>query len=64
MWILGIVGVLVIGGGIYAYTLYSKVSNTLEAVQQPLNREKSEKREDNVDLKSQTPISIFNARCR
>ncbi|MFP3125317.1 LytR family transcriptional regulator [Ectobacillus funiculus] len=59
LWILGIIGVLVIGGGIYAYTLYSKVSNTLEAVQQPLNREKSEKREDNVDLKSKTPISIL-----
>ena len=31
-WILGIIGVLIIGGGVYAYTVYSNVSNTLDAV--------------------------------
>ena len=35
-WILGIIGVLVIAGGVYAYTVYSNVSNTLNTVHKPL----------------------------
>ncbi|MRA64082.1 LytR family transcriptional regulator, partial [Bacillus thuringiensis] len=38
-WILGIIGVLIIGGGAYAYHVYSNVSNTLEAVHKPLDRD-------------------------
>lgn len=44
-WILGIIGLLVVAGGIYAYTIYSDVSNTLNAVHKPLDRDKSEKRD-------------------
>ena len=29
-WVLGILGVLIIGGGVYAYNVYSSVSNTLK----------------------------------
>ena len=41
-WILGIVGVLIVAGGAYAYSVYSNVSNTLDAVHKPLERDKSE----------------------
>ncbi len=41
-WVLGIIGILIVGGGVYAYTVYSNVSNTLDAVHKPLDREKSE----------------------
>nr|WP_257142425.1 LytR family transcriptional regulator [Bacillus toyonensis] len=58
-WILGIIGIIVVGGGVYAYTVYSNVSNTLDAVHKPLNREKSEKREQKVDISDKKPISIL-----
>ncbi|SCB02242.1 Transcription antiterminator [Bacillus mycoides] len=58
-WILGIIGVLIVGGGVYAYTVYSNVSNTLDAVHKPLDREKSEKRDQKVDVSDKKPISIL-----
>ena len=58
-WILGIIGVLVIAGGVYAYTVYSNVSNTLDAVHKPLDRDKSEKRDEKVDVSDQKPVSIL-----
>ncbi|PFO55039.1 LytR family transcriptional regulator [Bacillus cereus] len=58
-WVLGIIGILIVGGGVYAYTVYSNVSNTLDAVHKPLDREKSEKREKKVDISDQKPISIL-----
>ncbi|EOP16785.1 polyisoprenyl-teichoic acid--peptidoglycan teichoic acid transferase TagU [Bacillus toyonensis] len=58
-WILGIIGILIVGGGVYAYTVYSNVSNTLDAVHKPLDREKSEKREQKVDISDKKPISIL-----
>ncbi|MCR6784772.1 MULTISPECIES: polyisoprenyl-teichoic acid--peptidoglycan teichoic acid transferase TagU [Bacillus cereus group] len=58
-WILGIIGVLVIAGGVYAYTVYSNVSNTLNTVHKPLNRDKSDKRDKKVDIADNKPISIL-----
>ncbi|PGZ95354.1 LytR family transcriptional regulator [Bacillus pseudomycoides] len=58
-WILGIIGVLVVAGGAYAYHIYSDVSSTLDAVHKPLDRDKSEKREQKVDVAEQKPISIL-----
>ena len=58
-WILGIIGILVIAGGVYAYTVYSNVSNTLNTVHKPLDRDKSEKRDEKVDISDQKPISIL-----
>ena len=49
-WILGIVGVLIIGGGAYAYHVYSNVASTLDAVHKPLDRDKSDKRSEKVDV--------------
>ncbi|MBE7097067.1 LytR family transcriptional regulator [Bacillus cereus] len=58
-WILGIIGVLVVAGGVYAYTVYSNVSNTLNTVHKPLDRDKSDKRDKKVDISDNKPISIL-----
>ncbi|MBK5432906.1 LytR family transcriptional regulator [Bacillus sp. TH25] len=58
-WILGIIGVLIIAGGVYAYTVYSNVSNTLNTVHKPLDRDKSDKRDKKVDISDNKPISIL-----
>ena len=62
-WILGIIGVLIIGGGAYAYHVYSNVSNTLDAVHKPLDRDKSDKRSEKVDVSDKTYFN-FNDGCR
>ncbi|MDR4168536.1 polyisoprenyl-teichoic acid--peptidoglycan teichoic acid transferase TagU [Bacillus nitratireducens] len=56
-WILGIIGVLIIGGGVYAYNVYSKVSNTLNEVHKPLKRDQGNKQEEKIN-KSE-PVSIL-----
>lgn len=58
-WVLGIIGFLLVAGVGYAYYVYSDVSNTLNTVHKPLDRDKSEKREQKVDVKDQKPISIL-----
>ncbi|MFD3446614.1 LytR family transcriptional regulator [Microbacteriaceae bacterium 4G12] len=58
-WILGIIGVLVIGGGVYAYNIYSSVSKTLNKVHQPLDRDSSPLRTEDINLKKEHPISIL-----
>jgi anionic cell wall polymer biosynthesis LytR-Cps2A-Psr (LCP) family protein len=58
-WILGIVGVLVIGTGVFAYNIYSSVSKTVETMHQPLKRDKSDKRTEEVSTKDEQPISIL-----
>ncbi|CAM4037589.1 MULTISPECIES: LytR family transcriptional regulator [Bacillus cereus group] len=57
--LLGSLALILMAGGIYAYNVYSKVSNTLESVHQPLNRDKSEKRDQKVNISDQKPISIL-----
>ncbi|GAB6676578.1 polyisoprenyl-teichoic acid--peptidoglycan teichoic acid transferase TagU [Bacillus cereus] len=58
-WILGIMGFLLIVGGAYAYYVYSNVSNTLDVVHKPLDRDKSDKRSEKVDVSDKKPISIL-----
>ncbi|MES5929518.1 LytR family transcriptional regulator [Bacillus cereus group sp. MG9] len=59
LWALSIMGVILVGIGIYAYNVYSNVSNTLNAVHKPLDREKSDKRDGKVDIAGRKPISIL-----
>lgn len=59
LWVLSIIGVILVGTGIYAYTVYSNVSNTLNTVHKPLDREKSDKRDGKVDIADRKPISIL-----
>lgn len=58
-WILGIIGILIVGGGAYGYHIYSNVSSTLDAVHKPLDRDKSDKRDKKVDVSDNKPISIL-----
>jgi LCP family protein required for cell wall assembly len=58
-WILGILGVIVIGAGIYGYSVYSNVSKTLDKVHKPLEQDTSKKREEEVKVESEDPISIL-----
>lgn len=46
-------------GGAYVYYVYSNVSNTLDAVHKPLDRDKSDKRSEKVDVSDKKPISIL-----
>ncbi|KOS23844.1 membrane-bound transcriptional regulator LytR [Bacillus anthracis] len=57
-WVLGILGVLIIGGGIYAYNVYSSVSNTLKEVHQPLKRDQNNSNVGEKVSKSE-PVSIL-----
>ncbi|WP_017153507.1 polyisoprenyl-teichoic acid--peptidoglycan teichoic acid transferase TagU [Bacillus bingmayongensis] len=58
-WILGIIGVLIIAGGGYAYYMYSSVTGTLDKVYKPLERDHSEKRSTDVKLGNKQPVSIL-----
>ncbi|MFB4333469.1 LytR family transcriptional regulator [Bacillus cereus group sp. BfR-BA-01311] len=57
LWILGIVGVLIIGGGVYAYNVYSSVSKTLDEVHKPLKRDENNKQEEKISKSD--PVSIL-----
>lgn len=57
LWILGVIGVVIIGGGVYAYNVYSKVSKTLDEVHKPLKRDEGNKQEEKIS-KSE-PVSIL-----
>lgn len=58
-WILGILGVILVGTGIYVYNVYSKVTKTLDEVHQPLKRDSSPKRPEEVSVKKESPMSIL-----
>lgn len=58
-WILGIIGILIIGGGAYAYTVYSSVSKTLDEVHQPLKRDKGSNSNEEVKISKSEPVSIL-----
>ncbi len=57
LWITGVLGLVMIGAGIYTYHVYSNVSKTLNEVNQPLKRDASPKRSE--DMKQDAPISIL-----
>lgn len=47
--------VLLVSGGVYAYSLYKKLDQTY----QPLNRDKSEVREEKVDINKKEAVSVL-----
>ncbi|MBJ8116775.1 polyisoprenyl-teichoic acid--peptidoglycan teichoic acid transferase TagU [Bacillus sp. LB(2018)] len=59
LWVLSVLGLLLLIGGIYVYRVYSNVSSTLDSVHQPLKRDKSDKRDQKVDVADKKPISIL-----
>ena len=58
-WILGIIGVLLLAGGGYAYYMYSSVTGTLDKVHTPLERDHSTKRSTDVEVSNKQPVSIL-----
>jgi len=51
--------VLVIGGGIYAYNVYSSLKDAVATMHQPIERKQSEKREKPVAFKEKDPFSVL-----
>ncbi|ALS77861.1 LytR family transcriptional regulator [Planococcus kocurii] len=60
-WVFGILGVIVIGLGIYLFTVYTSFTNTLEEIHEPIEREASDKRttDQEVVLSDQDPFSVL-----
>ena len=56
-WISGVIGLAILGVGIYTYQVYANVSKTLSEVNQPLKRDASTGQSE--DMKQGTPISIL-----
>lgn len=57
-WIGGIVAILLIGTGAFAYSVYHNVKQTLNQMHEDVNW-KSEKRNNDVSFEKKTPISIL-----
>ncbi|MGG0590890.1 LytR family transcriptional regulator [Priestia megaterium] len=56
---LGIILLLILGVGIYGYSVYSSVANTFNRTHEPLSRDKSDKRSTGVNFEKQDPISFL-----
>ncbi|EJQ16983.1 hypothetical protein IE3_00301 [Bacillus cereus BAG3X2-1] len=52
-------GVCIIGVGIYTYNIYSCVTNTLDKVHKPLDRDHSKKRTEEVKVADSKPVPIL-----
>ncbi|WP_226529246.1 LytR family transcriptional regulator [Metabacillus niabensis] len=60
LWItLSIIGLLVLGTGGYAFYLYKSAADTVASIQEDLDRDKSEKRTEQVVFEEKDPISIL-----
>src|SRR4051812_16085191 len=58
--ITGIVLVLLlVGAGAYAFTVYNSLTNAVDTMHQPIEREKSEKRPEEITLTKQEPFSVL-----
>ena len=55
---LGIIGIMIIGGGVYVYNVYSSVSKTLDEVHKPLKRDQNNNKREEKISKSE-PVSIL-----
>lgn len=54
-----IVLLLVIGLGAYAFTVYNSLTNAVDTMHQPIDREKSDKRKKAVTLEDKEPFSVL-----
>ncbi|MGY6213069.1 LytR family transcriptional regulator [Cytobacillus firmus] len=58
--VLGIVFlVLLIGGGGYAFMVYKSLTDAVETMHQPIDREKSDKRPEKITLDKREPFSVL-----
>ncbi|TWT03588.1 LytR family transcriptional regulator [Planomicrobium sp. CPCC 101079] len=58
-WIVGILGLLVVGLGVYLFMVYNSFTNTLEEMHEPIDREKSDKRTEEVVFDEKDPFSVL-----
>lgn len=50
---------LLLGAGAYAYYVYNSLTSAVDTMQEPIQREKSEKREETITLKEREPFSVL-----
>ena len=58
-WIVGILGLIVIGVGIYLFSIYNSFTNTMDEIHEPLDRPVSDMRVDEVKLDEKDPFSVL-----
>jgi len=58
-WIVGILGVLIIIGGVYLLSVYMSFTSTLKEIHSPIEREVSDMRVDEVELEKKQPFSVL-----
>ncbi|AQQ54220.1 LCP family glycopolymer transferase [Planococcus lenghuensis] len=58
-WIVGILGILAIGVGLYLFSVYNSFSSTLDEIHAPIEREVSDMRVEKVELEDQDPFSVL-----
>jgi len=51
--------IFTLGIGVFAYNMFSDVTNAVEKMHQPISREVSEKREEEVEFHRKDPLSIL-----
>jgi polyisoprenyl-teichoic acid--peptidoglycan teichoic acid transferase len=56
---ISIIVLLLIGAGAYVYSVYHSLTSAVETMHQPIDREKSEKREEQITLQEKDPFSIL-----
>jgi LCP family protein required for cell wall assembly len=50
---------LLVAGGVYAFTIYNSLKNAVDTMHQPVEREQSEKRQEPVAFKEKDPFSVL-----
>jgi polyisoprenyl-teichoic acid--peptidoglycan teichoic acid transferase len=55
----GLAILLALVAGFYTYSVYKSVTDTVETMHEPLNREKSEKREEELSFAKKEPFSVL-----
>lgn len=54
-----LLGIVLIGTGIYIYSFYQSITDAVETMHQPIKREISEKRNEEIQLTKKEPFSIL-----
>jgi polyisoprenyl-teichoic acid--peptidoglycan teichoic acid transferase len=50
---------MLLGGGAYAYSIYHSLNSAVETMHEPIDRDKSSKRDKEVEFKEQQPFSVL-----
>lgn len=58
-WVVGIIGVLLLIGGGYVLSVYLSFTSTLKEIHEPIERDVSDKRDDQLILEEKDPFSVL-----